>query len=426
VPGLARNYDRRTVVTTPSTGAEEPRTLRAAHDAFLASGAVEARVRPMIAESWRRSARAGVDVEQDSRTGWSRPDLVSYREEHPLSQVFPLLDDVLGRAAQECDSVLAVGDETGRLLWVSGAPRQLERAEEIRFAEGVAWDEAHAGTNAPGTALLLDAPVLITGFEHFRRPVQGWSCAAAPIHDPVTQRILGIVDVTGGEAVGTLQTLAMVRAAARMAEAELGRLAAIAPSTRARIAITALGRDVATVTVDGRTLRLSPRHSEMVVILADHPEGMSGDQLGVALHEDDVAASTVRAEATRLRAVLGEDVMSSRPYRLSRSVEFDWRTVVAHVDAGRLPQAVQRYAGPLLPLSEAPGVVHRRRLLEGRLRAAVLASRDVNLMAAWTRSRWGAEDRAMWQAQVQALPVGNPLHAVAAHELRRLDADLGL
>ena len=106
---------------------------------------------------------------------------------------------MLGRAAEDCDSVMAVGDEYGQLLWVCGRPGVLRRAESIKFVEGAQWDEAHAGTNAPGTALRLDAPVTIQAAEHFVRPVQRWSCAAAPIHDPATHAILGVVDVTGGE-----------------------------------------------------------------------------------------------------------------------------------------------------------------------------------------------------------------------------------
>jgi hypothetical protein len=122
---------------------------------------------------------------------------------------------------------MAVADARGQLLWVCGLPGVLRRAEEILFVEGAQWDEAHAGTNAPGTALRLDAAVSIRSAEHFVRPVQRWSCAAAPIHDPRSHAILGIVDITGGPDVGSPQTIAMIRAAARMAESELGRLDAL-------------------------------------------------------------------------------------------------------------------------------------------------------------------------------------------------------
>ena len=110
-----------------------------------------------------------------------RAALAQYRDAHPLSQVFPLLYDVLGRAAEECDSVMAIGDAHGQLLWVCGRPNLLARAERINFVEGAAWDEAHAGTNAPGAALRLDRPLQILASEHFARPVQPWTCAAAPM-----------------------------------------------------------------------------------------------------------------------------------------------------------------------------------------------------------------------------------------------------
>ena len=104
-----------------------------------------------------------------------------------------------------------------------GKPAVLRRAESIGFVEGAQWDERHAGTNAPGTALRLDAPVTIKSAEHFVRPVQRWSCAAVPVHEPGSGAILGVIDITGGRDVDSPQTIAMVRAAARMAESELAR-----------------------------------------------------------------------------------------------------------------------------------------------------------------------------------------------------------
>ena len=406
----------------------ELRAIRAAHDTFLESGAVSKRVRDVVADSWRRSAADGVDADGVAApVAVATDELVDYREAHPLSQVFPLLYDVLGRAAEECDAVMAVGDAAGRLLWVAGRSTVLTKAERINFAEGAAWDEANAGTNAPGTALRLDAPVQILAAEHFRRTVQQWSCAAAPIHDPVSHAILGVVDVTGGDDTAVPQTLAMVRAAARMAEAELGRLAAagqlwVPPS---QTSAAALGRPDCHLEIGGRSSRLSLRHSEILVILADQPEGVSGDQLAVELYADDVSASTMRAELARLRALLGP-LLESRPYRLSAELTCDWLTVGIALDAGRLGDAVRAYRGPLLPQSEAPGVIGRRERLERRLRAALLTSRDLDLMATWTRTRWGADDLPMWERQATELPLSSPLRLLAAAEATRLNRELGL
>lgn len=87
---------------------------------------------------------------------------------------------------------MAVSDDAGRLLWVEGSPGLRSRAESMNFVEGANWSEAHAGTNAPGTALATDHAVQIFGHEHWNRIVQPWSCTAAPIHDPSTGRVLGV------------------------------------------------------------------------------------------------------------------------------------------------------------------------------------------------------------------------------------------
>jgi hypothetical protein len=422
-------------LTTPIPGADTVRTMHHAHEKFLASGTIPDDVRDIVADSWRFSVSAGVDANDVAVPVFAQgSDLAEYREAHPLSRVFPLLYDVLGRAAEECDSVMAVGDAHGQLLWVCGRPNVVARAEQINFVEGAQWDERHAGTNAPGTALRLDRALQILASEHFVRPVQPWTCAAAPIHDPGTHAILGIVDVTGSEAVASPQTLAMVRAAARMAEAELGRLAAISAPGQlwrpaASMTVDALGRPDCQLTLNGRQLRLSPRHSEILVILVDHPDGLTGDQLAIELYPDEVSTSTMRAELTRLRSLLGNDLVDSRPYRLRgalREAVCDWRTVSEAIDAGRSADALRAYRGPLLPNSDAPGVSERRERLERQLRAAVLSSGEVDLMAAWTRSRWGADDIDLWRRQSQLAPAGSPLHAIAAVELQRLDRELGI
>ena len=413
--------------------AGDARAVRAAHDAFLSGSSVAGAVRDVISASWSRSRVAGIDAEHNlAPVTLDSAELSDYRESHPLARVFPLLYDVLGRAVEECDSVMAIGDVHGRLLWVCGRPRVLRAAETINFVEGSAWDEEHAGTNAPGTALRLDTAVQIHGAEHFTRAVQRWSCAAAPIHDPDTQAVLGVVDVTGGPSVHTPQTLAMVRAAARMAEAEIGRLTVLGtrmlvPSTATApgLVLEGLGRAECQLTDGTRTFRLSRRHSEILTILADHPDGMTGEQLAAELYDDSAAMSTVRAEVTRLRALLGEALIESRPYRLRAAVRSDWHAVVDALSAGRLAEAVRSYRGPLLPQSDAPGIRDRRERLERQLRRSVLDSGSVDLMLAWTRSRVGQDDLEMWQRQHALLDVGSPLRPIAAAEIARLDEELG-
>ena len=392
------------------------------------------RMRAEVAASWERSAAAGVDVGQlEAPIALDTSDVRGRREAHPLARVFPLLDDVLGREVRACGAVMALADAEGHLLWVCGTPDTLRQAERIGFVEGSNWDERLAGTNAPGLALATGREAMVTRSEHFRSSVRSWSCAATPIHDPGTTQLLGVLDVTGGDEVVVPQTMAMVRAAARLAEAELARLAPPPPPSAApsglQVVLELLGRSEALVSVaDGRDrierFRLSRRHSEIVALLAASPAGLSGDELAAYLYEDDGGSSTLRAELNRLRGLLGDDLLASRPYRLASQVTGDWLAVEAQLASGDLRGAMRSYDGPVLPRSTAPGVVRIREQLEASLRHALLRSGAADLMSAWTRSSWGRDDYDMWVAQRAAVPASSPMRALVEGQIARLDREL--
>jgi len=389
-------------------------------------------MRSEVAESWRRSAAAGVTVEAaESPITLAADDVGEYREAHPLARVFPLLEDVLGGAAREVDALLALSDEQGQMLWVSGSTRTLNRAESIGFVEGANWDERLAGTNAPGTALVLGRPTIINGAEHYRESVRSWNCAAAPIHDPQDGRVLGILDITGGAEVAVPQTMAMVRTAARLAEQELARQAPLRPQwydeglTGQLMTLECLGRRDGLLSAGRRTRSLSLRHSEILTALATTPAGLTGEELAELVYPHPVTASTLRAELNRLRALLGQEVLGSRPYRLTARVATDWHSVRAALAGGDVLRALRRYVGPLLPASEAPVVRALREEMHAEVRAAVLGAGQPDLLAAWTRTAWGAEDYDAWTAQRDLLPPSSPLTSLVRSQIARLDRELG-
>ncbi|MFC8905688.1 GAF domain-containing protein, partial [Micromonospora sp. NPDC057140] len=315
--------------------AERIAQVGAAHEAFLSAGTEPRRVREVVRHSWRRSAL--LDPEATPPVELTDDALESYRAAHPLARVLPLFRDLLGGIALDGAHLMAVCDAHGRLLWVEGHPGVLRHAERMNFVPGARWDEAHAGTNAPGTALAVDHSVQIFATEHFSRPVQRWTCAAAPIHDPATGRMLGAVDITGGDHLAHPQSLALVRATARAAEAQL---AADTPADAGTVTVAALGRDEAELRAGGRTIRLGRRHSELLVLLLDHPRGRTGEQLGLDLYGDDrLHPVTLRAELSRLRRALGADLLDSRPYRLRPRVRADFRTVVELLERGEVAGA---------------------------------------------------------------------------------------
>ncbi len=412
---------------TPGTNpAERTRAVRRAHEEFLTEGAVDPAVRPVVADSWRRSADARVAQECVAPIELADDTLEAYRSEHPLARVMPLFRELLGTIAYDGAHLMAVCDEQGRLLWVEGHTGVRDRAERMNFVAGARWDERHAGTNAPGTALSVDHAVQIFATEHFNRTVQPWTCAAAPVHDPHTGRLLGAVDITGGDHLAAPHSLALVQATARAAEAQLAATAPRPPQPR--ISLSALGRDEALLVTDGRRLRLGRRHSEIMVLLAGHPEGLSGDRLALELYghrADHQSPVTLRAELSRLRRLVGP-LLGSRPYRLCAPVRTDVAVAADALSADDPCTALGAYPGPLLPLSEAPGVSRMRQALEDGLRRAVLSRGDPDLLRRWAQTPWGEDDLEVAEALVAAVPEGTSARAAPAARVRRLREAYGL
>jgi len=371
------------------------RQIRAAHQALITTPVDRpgrrGDVRPIVWDSWQRSLGSGVDPDG----GAPSVDLVddalrAYRDAHPLAAVMPVIRKLLVEDAESDKMIVAVTDAVGCLMWVEGDSRLRAQAEGIHFVEGANWGESHAGTNAPAIALALDHCVQVYGSEHFHRRVQPWSCSAAPVHDPMTGELLGALDVTGGDHVASPHMLTLVRAAAAAAEAELRwqRLRTtpekldrrqIADPPPRTSTLEVLGRDRGYLSLPGRQIELSLRHSELLLLLSEAAvsgEGRTAEQL---MHETHGSASevTVRAEMSRLRGAVGQDVLASRPYRLVRPLDSDLARVRRLLDRGAHRQALDLYRGPLLPASTAPHVVEIRHELADRVRQSLGRVRGV-------------------------------------------------
>jgi len=180
---------------------ERIRQVGRAHERFMTGDRLVSRapIRTVVADSWLRSASALPSADSTAPIELSDGELEDYRAGHPLAGVLPIFRNLLGGLAEDGDHLMAVCDAHGRLLWVEGTTSMLHGAEQMNFVPGARWDEAHAGTNAPGTALAADHAVQIFATEHYNKRVQQWTCAAAPLHDLRTGRLLGAVDITGGD-----------------------------------------------------------------------------------------------------------------------------------------------------------------------------------------------------------------------------------
>jgi transcriptional regulator of acetoin/glycerol metabolism len=84
--------------------------LRRAYDSYLTAGRVERPVRSVVADSWRRSARAHVSPEGTAGVELDADALAAYRGSHPLARVMPLVRELMGAYAMDGEHLVAVCD----------------------------------------------------------------------------------------------------------------------------------------------------------------------------------------------------------------------------------------------------------------------------------------------------------------------------
>jgi hypothetical protein len=491
--------------TLPMVRAKE---LRSSWESFLGEGTLDA-LRGPIADSWLRSYAAGVDPSGGRiAPALADPDETSARwRAHPLAAAAAIILDCLGPIAAEAGQLIVVSDADGMLMWIDGPPRiRLDAADSMNFVEGAGWSECGAGTNAIGTALAADHAVQVFAAEHFNEGVQEWTCSAAPVHDPDTGRLLGIIDLTGK--LGTVHpySFCCAVATARAVESHLrwlmserdarlrvrheDRLAAggpgaslvtptgrvisgehsvrwmgagrvevpagggelilpsgvpafadpvghdeafvvratdrrVAASHRPLLRLRLLRRGEPRVELDGRQLRLGRVRTEILALLAARPAGLTGEELAAELYGDDERPSAVRVHVFRLRKLLGPWIETA-PYRLSMDVESDVAQVRGLLGRGAVREAAERYEGPLLAHSEAPGIVRERDALEAWLRHAVMTADDTDALWAWAQSSSGSEDLAAWKRLLANLDYCDPRHSLAASRVTLLRAIYGV
>src|SRR3954469_1728426 len=203
------------------------RQIQRSWESLLAGGALDpelppratAGIRPMIVESWRRVLATGLDptdllpsIEADpaeTRERW---------REHPLGLLRHVLVEPLQILAEESNSMVQVTDPSGLTLFLGGPEWLKELAAEMNLVEGARCSETVNGTNGVGTALAEDHPVQVFGFEHFSHHHREWVCSGAPIHDPVSGRLVGVIDLTSPWKIAHPRSLELVTTAATTTE----------------------------------------------------------------------------------------------------------------------------------------------------------------------------------------------------------------
>lgn len=149
-------------------------------------------LRAAIAKSWHRSQLSGVSPERVVPR--HVPDSVHEdRFFHAARSVVQRLGEQLGAQNAAVIVADAHANITGRVV---GGGKFEHCLDQIMLADGFCYSEELVGTNAIGTALEEGGSSLVVGGEHYSDPLRNMACAAVPIRDPCTERLLGVIDIT--------------------------------------------------------------------------------------------------------------------------------------------------------------------------------------------------------------------------------------
>ncbi|MFC0249533.1 GAF domain-containing protein [Citricoccus parietis] len=387
-------------------------------------------IRAEVAESWRRSlvVHGGTGKPLEPRLV-TDSDLREVRQGHPLAPVLPIIRRLLVEPAADASLIVALGNAEGHLLWVEGDDQARRRADAMGFVPGADWSEASMGTSAPGTALYSGRPVQVSRAEHFNPVVHPWSCSAVPLRDPADGRIVGVIDLTGGDEAISPLALPLLKAAAEAVHSAWREhlLPPPAPSpVREAILHVTGGLPPRLAGADGAWREIPGKHAEILTLLTWHGAGLDGAELEELVYGYG-AGTTLRAEVHRLRRALETGVpgvtLRARPYRLEGALATDAVLAREALRRGEVSVALGHAAGSVLPRSAAPGIVEIRHHLGLALREAVLEDAGIEDLWTYLARPEAVGDLELWVTALKMLPADSPRRALAVSTVERLEAE---
>jgi transcriptional regulator of acetoin/glycerol metabolism len=180
-------------------------------------------VRSLIYQSWVRSTSTGVRPDTFAAPSLERGAVVtkSTYDHAELRRAARASLTQIGELLSSAEAMLILTDRDGVILETMGDKSTLSKAYRINLSVGGVWSESASGTNGIGTALWTGQPVYVHGEEHFCEGMKAWSCAAAPIRDPIDHSIIGIINLSGLTSIFQKHNAAFAATAARDIEVAL-------------------------------------------------------------------------------------------------------------------------------------------------------------------------------------------------------------
>lgn len=188
-------------------------------------------VRPIVYDSWVRCLQTGIDPRRKQTEvplkAETMQEIIGGSELLKYSKA--TLEELLVHTL-DTKYLLTLCDSKGRIIFLGGDRHIKRQAESINFVLGSNWSEEAIGTNAIGTSLKTGYPVQIFAAEHFCEGIHDWVCSSSPIRDPLTKKLLGVIDVTGFWKEAQAHTLGMTMMASKVIETKLNTLTVLTRS----------------------------------------------------------------------------------------------------------------------------------------------------------------------------------------------------
>jgi transcriptional regulator of acetoin/glycerol metabolism len=173
--------------------AADSKGLAETRERFLTAESVRpSEVREPILASWWRSRQWKVAADRVALPYVRDPNL-----DTPLTRnAMPVLRNLRQHLEGQPISVILT-DAAGVVLTRMTADHDLERhLDGVQLAPGFSYAEEYVGTNGIGTALEGGQPAAVFGHEHYAEDLEDLACAGVPIHDPISGKAVGAVDLT--------------------------------------------------------------------------------------------------------------------------------------------------------------------------------------------------------------------------------------
>ena len=219
LPMTASHYEP----VAPQDAAEQRNTMLAWERFVAGDSLVKTPLDGVLLGSWQRSRSFGVSpLGRLAPLAADGDALERLRLRHSdLIQASKGFFESTAEALLSSQSIILLTDPDGIVLDASGDMRTLDTGRAVNLMQGGQWREDTIGTNGIGLALSTGRPSLVHAAQHFCEGIKLWTCAAAPIRLPGTNRIMGVIDISGPPSTHQSNNLALAVTAARQIEAAL-------------------------------------------------------------------------------------------------------------------------------------------------------------------------------------------------------------